>query len=170
MQIQVTYEEAIARKYPEQIALAIVKDPQGKYNPITLGWVMNTSHQPPMIAISIGKTRYTYQAFEKSEEFVVCLPSVEMREAVLLFGSQSGASMDKLAKSGLNVQPAVQIDGVLLSDAVANFECKLEGRLETGDHDIFVGRVVASHMNANRPLKRIYTLNASPEFGGCVAG
>ena len=37
MQIEAVYEEAISRKYPEQIVVAIARDPQGKFNPITLG-------------------------------------------------------------------------------------------------------------------------------------
>ena len=53
MQVEARYEDAIKRKYPEHIAIAIAKDPQGKYNPITLGWTMITSHQPPMMAISV---------------------------------------------------------------------------------------------------------------------
>lgn len=48
------YEAAIARKYPEGVAIAIAKDPQGKHNPITLCWLMRTSHEPPMLAISVG--------------------------------------------------------------------------------------------------------------------
>jgi flavin reductase (DIM6/NTAB) family NADH-FMN oxidoreductase RutF len=35
---------------------------------------------------------------------------------------------------------------VILDDASANFECVLEGELITGDHVIFAGRVVASHV------------------------
>ncbi len=37
MQHAVIYAEAIVTKYPEQIVVAIAKDPKGKYNPITLG-------------------------------------------------------------------------------------------------------------------------------------
>lgn len=166
MQSQVSYQEAITRKYPEAIALAIMKDPQGKYNPISLGWVMNTSHEPPMFAISIGKTRYSYEAMEKAEEFVISFPSTEMAEAVLLFGTKSGADMDKLAASGLKTQPAEKIEGVLLSEAVANFECILDGRLDSGDHDIFAGRVVASHIHEDTSVKRLYTLSAELKMGG----
>ena len=58
------YTEVIARKYPEQVVIAIAKDQQGKYNPITLGWTMITSHEPPMMAIAVGHKRYSREAIE----------------------------------------------------------------------------------------------------------
>ena len=61
MQIQTPYEDAIRRKYPEQVVIAAVKDARGKYNPITLGWTMITSHESPMMAISVGRTRYSLE-------------------------------------------------------------------------------------------------------------
>lgn len=156
MQKETTYKEAIARKYPEQIVLAIAKDPQGKHNPIAIGWTMITSHQPPMLAISVGLKRHSLRAIRHSCEFVICFPSSTMGDDVLYFGTKSGRDEDKLAARGTKTQPATVIDSVLLSDAVANFECRLESELQTGDHVIFVGRVVASHMNEDPTVHRLY--------------
>lgn len=169
MQISVRYEQAIARKYPEQVALAIAKDPQGKYNPITLGWTMLTSHEPPMMVISIGQTRYSLGAVRQARQFVLCFPSSQMASEALLYGTKSGRDLDKLAASGTRTQPATQIDGVLLADAVANFECKLVSELETGDHVLFVGQVVAAHMNQDPAVRRLYSLG-DDRLGGVIPG
>jgi flavin reductase (DIM6/NTAB) family NADH-FMN oxidoreductase RutF len=67
-------------------------------------------------------------------------------------------------------KPATTIDCVLLADAVANFECRLESELETGDHVLFVGRVVASHVSESSELRRLYTVDEDFEMGGVVAG
>ena len=56
MQRAASYDEAIGRKYPEQVVIAIARDSDGKFNPITLGWVMCTSGKPPMMAISPNAT------------------------------------------------------------------------------------------------------------------
>ena len=158
MQVQVPYEQAVTRKYPEQVAIAIAKDPQGKHNPITLGWTMLTSHEPPMMAISVGRTRYSLEVIRQAREFVISFPSSAMESETLLYGTKSGRDLDKLAASGTNTQPAAVIDGVLLAGAVANFECKLVSELETGDHILFVGQVLASHVNEDRTLRRLYSL------------
>jgi len=158
VQITTTYQKAMGRKYPEQVAIAIAKDVQGKYNPITLGWTMITSIDPPMLAISVGLTRYSLEAIRHAREFVVSFPSSAMANDALFHGTESGRDLDKLAACGTRTQPASGVDGVLLAEAVANFECKLESELTTGDHVIFVGRVVASHMNEDPSVRRLYTL------------
>ena len=158
MQVETSYGQAVSRKYPEQVVLAIAKDAEGKYNPIALGWMMYTSGQPPMLAISIGLTRHSLQALRHAREFVVCFPSAEMADDTLHFGTVSGRDEDKLATRGTKTQRATKIDCVVLSDAVANFECVLESELVTGDHAIFVGRVVATHMHEDPTVRRLYNL------------
>ncbi|GAF91510.1 unnamed protein product, partial [marine sediment metagenome] len=150
MQTETAFAKAIATKYPEQVAIAIARDSGGKYNPITLGWVMQTSGTPPMMAISVGKTRYSLPTIRTAGEFVIAFPSGLQEEETMLFGTKSGRDTDKLAEAGTKTQPASKIDGVLLQDAVANFECRLAAELETGDHVILVGQVVCSHVNENQ--------------------
>ncbi|MCK4342512.1 MAG: flavin reductase family protein [Phycisphaerae bacterium] len=169
MQVATTYENAMARKYPEQVSLAIAKDARGKHNPISLGWVMNTSIEPPMLAISIGLTRYSLEVLRHAREFVLSFVSSTMAEDALFHGTRSGRELDKLAQCGTKTQPATVIDSVLLADAVANFECKLESELVTGDHVIFVGRVVAAHMNEDPSVRRLYSLG-NDQLGGVVPG
>ena len=157
MQRQVPYSQAVQWKYPEQVVIGIAKDPQGKYNPMTFGWTMITSGSPPMMVVSIGRTRYSLEAFRQAGEFVVAFPSEHQGEETLLFGTKSGRDVDKLAAAGAKTQPASKIDCVLLSEAVANFECKVVAELETGDHVLFVGEVVCAHVN-EEPLNRLYTV------------
>lgn len=165
MQSPVTYKDAVARRNPEQIVIAIARDGAGRHNPITLCWTMLTSHEPPMMAIAIGLERHSLEAVRNAGEFVLSFPSTAMKDDVLFHGTKSGRDMDKLAESGTKTQPATKIDSVLLTDAVANFECKLESEHRAGDHVIFVGRIVASHMNADESVRRIYSLG-NEQLGG----
>ena len=169
MQRRVDYSQAIASKYPEQIVIGIARDPQGKHNPITLGWTMIVSHEPPMMAVAIGKTRYSLQVFRRAGEFVIAFPSEHQQDEAMLFGTRSGREVDKLAAAGCPVVPASEIDSVLLADAVANFECKLVGELEAGDHVIFVGEVVCSHLNSE-PRNRLYTVGEGYKMAGLPRG
>jgi flavin reductase (DIM6/NTAB) family NADH-FMN oxidoreductase RutF len=63
------------------------------------------------------------------------------------------------------MQPASKVESALLCDAVANFECKLVTELETGDHVIFVGEVICSHVNTVR-FNRLYTVGENLKMGG----
>jgi flavin reductase (DIM6/NTAB) family NADH-FMN oxidoreductase RutF len=164
MQKQVKYEQAIKTKYPEQVIIAIAKDKKGKANPVTLGWTMIASYQPPMMAIAVAKTHYSIKTIRHSKCFTIAFPSAQMAEAALFFGSRSGRDTDKFSEFDCKTLPAEKIDSVLLADAVANFECTLESQTSVGDHIIFVGRVVASHVNT-RPKKRLYTVASGHKLG-----
>jgi flavin reductase (DIM6/NTAB) family NADH-FMN oxidoreductase RutF len=164
MQKQVEYQEAIKTKYPEQVVIAIAKDRNGKANPITLGWTMIVSGEPPMMAIAVAKTHYSIETITHSQCFTIAFPSSEMAETALFFGSKSGRDIDKFAEFECGMEPAKEIDSVLLSDAVANFECTLESQMVAGDHVIFVGKVVASHTGTEHQ-KRLYTVGPGHKLG-----
>ena len=143
----VSIGEAFKRKYPEQIALAVSVDAAGRPDVITLGWVMPTSNVPPMVAISVGHTRYSHELIAKSGEFVLVFPSAAQAEACLICGTKSGRDTDKIAAAALRTAPAKVIRTPLIEGAVANFECRVTGRLVTGDHTIFAAEVLAAHVD-----------------------
>jgi flavin reductase (DIM6/NTAB) family NADH-FMN oxidoreductase RutF len=169
MQTQVEFGEAISRKYPEAVVLAIARDTNGVPNPIALGWSMMTSFEPPMLAISIGKTRYSCDVVRSAGEFVLSFPSDEMAEEVLFYGTRSGRDVAKLKEYGADTAPAAAIDCVILANAVANFECRVAGELDTGDHVIFAGEVVAAHVG-DRPARRLYSLGKNHKLGSVTEG
>ena len=164
MQKQVSWGQAGRMKYPEQVVIAIAKDANGKYNPITLGWAMQTSISPPMMAISIGLPRYSHDVFKNADEFVIAMPSEQQEAETLFYGTHSGRDGDKFEQFGANLQRAAVIDGVLIAEAVANFECRKVGELLTGDHTIFVGEIVCSHVSTE-PKKRLYTVGPGHKLG-----
>jgi flavin reductase (DIM6/NTAB) family NADH-FMN oxidoreductase RutF len=171
MQKQVQYTDAIKTKYPEQVVIAIAKDKDGRPNPVTLGWTMIVSGNPPMMAIAVAKKHYSIGTIRHSKCFTIVYPSSEMAEAALFFGSKSGRDVDKFAEfdaqhgqAHCTTEPAKQIDSILLADAVANFECTLESETESGDHIIFVGRIVCSHVNTE-PKKRLYVVGPGHKLG-----
>jgi flavin reductase (DIM6/NTAB) family NADH-FMN oxidoreductase RutF len=165
MQIETPFNEAIVKKYPEQVVIVLAKERSGRVNPITLGWTMITSHNPPMMAISVGLTRYSLNVIREAKEFVIAFPSELQKDDTLLFGTTSGRNTDKLKDSGISTIPAKKIDCVLLDDAVANFECSLEGDFVTGDHVIFVGKIIAAHINPDAP-GRLYTVAKGYKMAG----
>jgi flavin reductase (DIM6/NTAB) family NADH-FMN oxidoreductase RutF len=149
-----TYAEAVkAVKKPAKIALAVVQDATGKFNTITLEWFMKTSIKPPMLAISIGHTRYSYQCLQDFRYFNLCFPSVEMKEAALISGSRSGSDTDKLELMQEDFFPGRLAKLPIFKNAVANFECEIVTQVRSGDHTIFVGEVKYSWANnSKKPL------------------
>ena len=165
MQIDTPFNDAIVKKYPEQVVIVLAKERSGRVNPITLGWTMITSHNPPMMAISVGLTRYSLNVIREAKEFVIAFPSELQSKETLFFGTTSGRDTDKLKEAGVSTIPAKKINCLLLNDAVANFECHLVGDFKTGDHVIFDGQVVTAHVN---PVEhgRLYTVAKGYKMAG----
>jgi len=168
MQKQCDYREAVKTKYPEQVVVAIAKDEGGRPNPVTLGWTMIVSGHPPMMAVAVARGHYSVETISHSKCFTIAFPSEHMAEAALFYGSNSGRNVDKFAQMPSQMTDAQKIDSVILQDAVANFECTLESELEVGDHIIFVGKVVASHVSTE-PKKRLYTVGPNHQLGSVDA-
>lgn len=168
MQTETTCDDALKRRFPEPIAMAIAIDAQGKPNPITLGWVMRTSLEPPMFAIAVGHSRYSLAALRTAQEFVLSFPAAAMARDALYHGTHSGRDEDKLAACGTRTQPARRVRGVLLADAAANFECRVVREFTTGDHVIVVGEVVAAHMHADPHVRPLFSLG-NERMGGVQA-
>jgi len=161
---EVRVGEAWGRKYPEPVVLA-VSIGDGKANIIPLGWSMITSFGPPMMAISIGHTRYSHELISKGKEFVLAYPTENMGKDVLYCGTHSGMDVDKFKATSLKSMPAKLIKPPLIEGAAANFECKVVSQIDTGDHTIFVGEVVTAYVSDEKK-RRLYTLDRNKSFGG----
>ena len=112
---------------------------------------MVTSGQPLMLAVSINPQNYSNQLVREAGEFVIAFPTVGQGPAVWYCGSHSGRDVDKIAHTGLELMPAAEIRTPLLRGAVANFECRLVQQMDVGDHTLFVGEVVAAHVEDDAP-------------------
>lgn len=142
---RLSLSDAVRRKYPEPVVLVVTAAADGSPNVMPAGWSTFTSGDPLMLAISIGLERHTHELLSASETFVVAFPSAGQKEDIVFCGSNSGAEVDKVAALGLRTEPADEVTPPLLTDAAACFECRTHGSLQTGDHTLFVGEVVAAH-------------------------
>lgn len=144
---EVPVEEAWKRKYPERTVLAVSISKDGKPNIITLGWNMPTSFKPPMVAISVGLTRYSHKLISESGEFVLAFPSEGMEDTLLFCGTHSGRDVDKFKATGLTPIKAKYVKPPLIAEATVNMECRVVGSIRTGDHTIFVGEILTAYIS-----------------------
>ncbi len=139
-------------KNPAKLTLAVVQDKQNKYNLITLEWFMRTSIKPPMFAISIGHSRYSYECLQNKRYFNLCFPSREMKNTVVISGTESGRDIDKLSRSEEDWIPGRLKGFPVFKAAVANFECKVITQVRSGDHTVYIGEVKYSWVNQDKEM------------------
>jgi flavin reductase (DIM6/NTAB) family NADH-FMN oxidoreductase RutF len=139
--------DALKKKYPEWIDLVVSRASDGQVNVMPVGWSMIASGSPHLYAVAINVRHYTTELIQASGEFVVAAPSVDMADATHYCGTHSGRAADKIGPSGLELVPATEIETPLLKGAVYNLECVLHSQVPSGDHVIFIGEVVAAHVD-----------------------
>ena len=165
MQKIATIEAAWERKYPEQVVLAITKNSEGRVNLMAIGGVGIASDEPPMFLIGIDDNAYTLELIRQHKEFVIAYPSAKMADATLYAGTTHGHKENKGVRCGLKFIPGDKVNVPILVDAVANFECKLVEITRPGNCPLIVGEVVASHVNVDESVKRLFTLDKGYKLG-----
>ncbi len=117
-----------------------------KPNVITLAWVGTVCSDPPMVAIAVRPDRHSHQLIEETGEFVVNIPGQDLLEVTDHCGQVSGREVDKLTEFGLTQEPAAEVKAPLIAECHVNLECRVAQKLELGAHDLFLGEVVAIHV------------------------
>ena len=131
--------------YP--VPVVLVTSGIEKPNIITLAWVGTVCSDPPMVGIAVRQQRHSHRLIEESGEFVVNIPGEELLEATDRCGNVSGREVDKFAATGLTPEPASEVKTPLIAECHVNMECKVRQKLELGAHDLFLGEVVAVHVD-----------------------
>ena len=150
------------RKFPEPVALVTCSGNNGKDNVITVGWFMQTSIAPVLLAISIGKMRFSHDLLLNAGEFVLCFPSPVQSDAVVYCGTHSGRDIDKFTKTDLMKIPARHVRAPLIAGSIASFECRVVDSFSTSDHTIFVGEVLTAYVSESKEKSVLY------DYGSCI--
>jgi len=130
--------------YPKLATVVTVRAGE-KRNAMAVAWGSPISFEPPLYGVSISPKRYTHGLILEAEEFAVNFLPIEARELIAAVGRTSGREFDKFEKFGIEVEEPLKLRSPILKAAYAAYECKLVERRTWGDHDWFVGEVVAVH-------------------------
>ena len=147
--------------YPRQMILITTVGTyreKRKDNISTLAWSTPTSVRPEMAAISVNNSSLSFDFILETEEFVINIPSIDMKDKVLFCGTASGRTTDKFTETGFTAIPAEKVKPKLIKECIANIECELSGSIKTGDHTMFIGEIVAFRRNSENKQKTLIDL------------
>jgi len=158
--------------YPSPAALITSVDPDGKPNILTLAEVFNISiRKPVIIGIAIRPATYSHKLISQTREYVVNLPKASMKVQVDACGSVSGRSgVDKFEAFGLTPVASAEVRPPLVAECPVNIECKVLGIQTIGDHDLFLGEVVAVHADEDVLDERDSIISAKVDMLAYITG
>lgn len=130
--------------YPVIPAVIIVKSGDA-IDALACAWYSALSYDPPLFAVSIAPKRYSYNMLKKSGEFTANFLEFDKTGTIAALGRTSGREIDKFSAYRIKTLPSTKIKTPVLKEAYAAYECRIVKRIRTGDHDLFIGEVLAVH-------------------------
>lgn len=103
---------------------------EGQDNTMTIGWgSIGYMWKKPVFIVMVRYSRHTYEMLEKSEYFTVSVPLyADLKKALGVCGSLSGAGHDKWVEAGITKVRAHKVDAPLVEECDLHYECKLIGK------------------------------------------
>ncbi|MCS7099164.1 MAG: flavin reductase family protein [Sulfolobales archaeon] len=133
---------------PQPLAIVTAGDPDRPWERggMAAAWVSRVSWTPPLVAVAMARERYTYRLVRKYGGFVVHVVSRRfLKMALEVFGSLSGAAVDKFEVAGVKPARAEAVTAPVIPGAPVVIECRFVGEYEVGDHVLVVGEAVRAY-------------------------
>ncbi|MBU0494819.1 MAG: flavin reductase family protein [Chloroflexi bacterium] len=133
--------------YPTPAVLVSCVDEAGVPNVVTVAWIGTVSSTPPQVSIALRPSRASHDMIRDTGEFVVNMPTARLLDAVDRCGRLSGDDIAKFAATGLTPAKAAEVRAPLVAECPVNLECRVTETTTIGSHTLFVGEVVAVHID-----------------------
>jgi flavin reductase (DIM6/NTAB) family NADH-FMN oxidoreductase RutF len=117
-----------------------------RHGPLLAGMTANAiasiSIDPPLMMASIARKAETHGAVIGSHAFAVSVLSADQRGLAECFAQPTTA--EKLKRFCDAAWHEAETGSPILEGALAYFDCRLSARHDGGDHEIFIGEIVAA--------------------------
>jgi flavin reductase (DIM6/NTAB) family NADH-FMN oxidoreductase RutF len=127
---------------PAPVWLVGTYDANGRPNIATIAWGGVCCSEPPCVAISLRKSRHTYDAVVARMAFTINVPAESFVREADFAGIVSGRDCDKFAAAGLTPVRSELVDAPYVAEFPLVLECRLRHTIEIGIHTQFIGEIV----------------------------
>jgi flavin reductase (DIM6/NTAB) family NADH-FMN oxidoreductase RutF len=133
----------------------------GEANGFTTCWVSQVSFHPQQVIVAVQKDQHTHDLIEQGGVFSLNFLDTEQEDLARKFTerleSRDGAVGGSPYSTGETGAP-------LFEEAFANLECRVVGKMEAGDHTVYLGEVVGAALK--RPADILTDLDSPMDYGG----
>ena len=151
----------ILKTIPYGFYITGVVGSDGEANGFTTNWVSQVSFDPQQLIVAVRKDHHSHDLVEDSGVFSLNFLDTEQEDLAQKFtepleheDGQVGGSSYTTGETG----------APLFEEAFAHLECRVVGKLEAGDHTVYLGEVVAA--NLKRPADILTDRDTTMEYGG----
>ena len=117
-----------------------------KLQGMTANAVASLSLNPPLVLVSVDNKAHMNNCLKGSECFAINILTMEQKELSIRFAKHG-------PKDFSDIEYRTEATGSPIFDlALAYVDCQVTNILPGGDHDIFIGEIVAGGMQEGNPL------------------
>jgi len=135
--------------YPTPVWVVAAYDKSGKPNAATVAWGGVCSSKPASVAISLRKSRYTYENIMERKAFTVNVPSAGQVKIADYCGIVSGRNEDKFARAEITAVKSDFVDAPYIKEFPMVLECKLSSFADIGIHTHLIGEIMDVKVDEN---------------------
>lgn len=138
-------KQSIGKKtivYPHPVFVIGSYDADGLPNIMTASWAGICCSEPPCIAVSLRKARYTYDNIMLNKAFTVNIPTQDYVQQVDYVGIYSGKFINKFQKTGLTPLDSEIVKAPYVKEFPVSLHCNLLKTVEIGVHTQFIGEIM----------------------------
>ncbi|MET1025794.1 MAG: flavin reductase family protein [Dongiaceae bacterium] len=129
------FREALGR-FATGITVVTTRATSGELLGLTVNSFNSVSLEPPLVLFSLDKSTLSLRAFEEAGGFAINVLSDTQMDVSRGFAQTLGNKWD-----GVDFE-SWETGSPILSDCLANFDCRTHAIHDGGDHRIFIGEVL----------------------------
>ncbi len=134
----------------------------GEANGFTTCWVSQVSFEPQQVIVAVRKDQHTHDLVESGGVFSLNFLDNTQEDLARKFTQTLEHEDNTVGGSPYTTGEAT--GAPLFEEAFAHLECRVAGKMEGGDHTIYLGEVVAASLR--RPADILTDLDTLMDYGG----
>ena len=151
----------ILKTIPYGFYITGVVGSNGEANGFTTNWVSQVSFSPQQLIVAVRKDQHTHDLIEDSGVFSLNFLDTDQEDLAQKFTQPLEHGDGRVGDSPYTTG---ETGAPLFEEAFAHLECRVVGKLEAGDHTVYLGEVVAADLK--RPADILIDLDTPMEYGG----
>ncbi|WP_338442530.1 flavin reductase family protein [Synechococcus elongatus IITB4] len=142
-------KKVLLRKIPHGLYVCGVKDGE-EINGFTASWVMQASFQPPLVVNCVKSDSRSHAMLLASGIFSLSFLEAGQKDLAAQFFKPQRLVANKFETVSAYLGEATGCP--ILEEALGYIECRVVGKVEHGDHTVFVGEVIAAGLHREGDL------------------
>ena len=150
----------ILKTIPYGFYITGVVGSDGEANGFTTNWVSQVSFSPQQLIVAVRKDQHTHDLIEDSGVFSLNFLDTDQEDLAQKFTQPLEHGDGRVGDSPYTTG---ETGAPLFEEAFAYLECRVVGKMEAGDHTVFLGEVAAADLK--RPADILTDLDTPMKYG-----